>query len=107
MLPSPISAAAARTRACGPRYMLRPGRCRQRREGAAMNALNLSRRSFLKVSVAAGGAMCLELAVPPLVRGQSPAAETEVNAWVVIRPDDTVVIRVARSEMGQGSSTGL
>ena len=31
----------------------------------------------------------------------------EVNAWVVIRPDDTVVIRVARSEMGQGTLTGL
>ena len=31
----------------------------------------------------------------------------EVNAWVVFRPDDTVVIRVARSEMGQGTLTGL
>ena len=31
----------------------------------------------------------------------------EVNAWVVIRPDDTVVIRIARSEMGQGTLTGL
>src|SRR6266568_2558435 len=31
----------------------------------------------------------------------------EVTAWVVIRPDDSVVIRVARSEMGQGTSTGL
>src|SRR6185369_3428889 len=31
----------------------------------------------------------------------------EVNAWVVIRPDDTVVIRIARSEMGQGTITGL
>jgi isoquinoline 1-oxidoreductase beta subunit len=30
-----------------------------------------------------------------------------VNAWVVIRPDDTVVIRIARSEMGQGTLTGL
>src|SRR5262249_25166217 len=29
------------------------------------------------------------------------------NAWVVIRPDDTVVVRVARSEMGQGTLTGL
>src|SRR5213079_759857 len=31
----------------------------------------------------------------------------EVNAWVVIRPDDTCVIRIARSEMGQGTLTGL
>ena len=31
----------------------------------------------------------------------------EVNVWVVIRPDDTIVIRIARSEMGQGTLTGL
>ncbi|MBS0448723.1 MAG: xanthine dehydrogenase family protein molybdopterin-binding subunit [Proteobacteria bacterium] len=31
----------------------------------------------------------------------------EVNAWVVVRPDDVVVIRIARSEMGQGTLTGL
>jgi isoquinoline 1-oxidoreductase beta subunit len=31
----------------------------------------------------------------------------EVNAWVVMQPDDTVVIRIARSEMGQGTLTGL
>ena len=31
----------------------------------------------------------------------------EINAWVVIRPDDTVIIRIARSEMGQGTLTGL
>src|SRR5262249_42044054 len=35
------------------------------------------------------------------------AATPEINAWVVIKPDDTVVIRVARSEMGQGTITGL
>ena len=39
---------------------------------------------------------------PPL-----QASEPEVNAWVVIRPDETVVIRVAKSEMGQGTITGL
>ena len=34
-------------------------------------------------------------------------ATPEINAWVVIRPNETVVIRIARSEMGQGTLTGL
>ena len=38
---------------------------------------------------------------------QNGAAGAEVNAWVVIKPDDTCVIRIARSEMGQGTLTGL
>jgi isoquinoline 1-oxidoreductase subunit beta len=33
--------------------------------------------------------------------------DPEVNAWVNIKPDDTVVVRIARSEMGQGTRTGL
>src|SRR4029077_1846825 len=32
---------------------------------------------------------------------------SEVGAWVVIKPNDEVVIRIARSEMGQGTLTGL
>src|SRR5262249_6127005 len=35
------------------------------------------------------------------------AAAPEIGAWVVIKPDDTVVVRVVRSEMGQGTLTGL
>ena len=38
---------------------------------------------------------------------QNAAAGAEVNAWVVVKPDDTCVIRIARSEMGQGTLTGL
>ena len=66
----------------------------------------LSRRSFIATVAAIGGGLALGFRLPP----GAEAAETvgdEVNAWVVIRPDDTVVIRVARSEMGQGITTSL
>jgi isoquinoline 1-oxidoreductase beta subunit len=55
-----------------------------------------------------GGGLAIGLQLPlgaQVVRAQGGAPE--INAWVVIRPDDTVVIRVARSEMGQGTLTGL
>ena len=48
--------------------------------------------------------------VIPQIAGTATAADAapeEINAWVKILPNDTVVIRIARSEMGQGSLTGL
>ena len=76
--------------------------------------LAVSRREFLVGSAAAGAGFALGLCVPMLGRtaiaaeGTTAATETpEINAWVVIQPDDTVVIRIARSEMGQGTLTGL
>jgi len=68
----------------------------------------VSRRSFIVSSAAVGGGLALGLRLPlgpAVVRAQD--GSPEVNAWVVIRPDDTVVIRMARSEMGQGTITGL
>src|SRR5438876_5489614 len=70
--------------------------------------MNVSRRQFLKASGAIGGGLALEFQVPvvALAQGTAPAV-TEVTHWIVIHPDDRVVIRIARSEMGQGSMTGL
>ncbi|MGG5887749.1 molybdopterin cofactor-binding domain-containing protein [Falsiroseomonas sp. HC035] len=79
-----------------------------------MNAIRTpSRRGVLGTAVAAAGAFTLGFRIP--LPGEAAAqgtpaagpASPEVNAWVVVKPDDTVVIRIARSEMGQGTLTGL
>ena len=69
---------------------------------------NLSRRKFLETSAAATGALVLGIHIPFTREAAAQSAATqEINAWVVVKPDDTIVIRIARSEMGQGSLTGL
>jgi isoquinoline 1-oxidoreductase beta subunit len=68
----------------------------------------INRRTFIVSSAAIGGGLALGLRLPfgpEVVRAAD--GSPEINAWVVIRPDDTVVVRVARSEMGQGTITGL
>jgi isoquinoline 1-oxidoreductase beta subunit len=68
----------------------------------------INRRSFVIGSAAVGAGLALGLKIPmgaSVVRAQD--GSPEITAWVVIRPDDTVVIRIARSEMGQGTLTGL
>ncbi|WP_420970050.1 molybdopterin cofactor-binding domain-containing protein [Bradyrhizobium sp. B120] len=69
----------------------------------------LNRRAFVIGTATAGAGLALGLDLPfggpAVVRAADGAPE--VNAWVVIRPDDAVVIRIARSEMGQGTLTGL
>ena len=71
--------------------------------------MRLSRREFLKASVALGGGLSLEFSFPLVAKAAlaARAPVTEVNAWVVIHPDDRVVVRIARSEMGQGTYTAL
>lgn len=67
---------------------------------------HLSRRAFMGRSTVMAGSLVIGFHAPlkgVLAQGLTP----EVNAWVVVQPDDTVIVRIARSEMGQGTLTGL
>jgi len=90
-----------------------------------MTPLNPSRRSFvigaasmgpgLALGLSFGSAQAAQSAQPaqpsaassPGTPGEPKPTAPEIGAWVVIQPDDTVFIRVVRSEMGQGTMTGL
>src|SRR5882724_8221712 len=66
---------------------------------------SLGRRGFLVSGAAVAGGFSLGFSVP--FEAAHAAEVKEINAWVVIHPDDKVVVRIARSEMGQGTLTGL
>jgi isoquinoline 1-oxidoreductase beta subunit len=71
--------------------------------------MKMNRRTFIVSSSAAAGGLALGFGLPfgaKLAEAQADSIP-EINAWVVIKPNDTVVIRMARSEMGQGTITGL
>ncbi|MBK7471157.1 MAG: xanthine dehydrogenase family protein molybdopterin-binding subunit [Betaproteobacteria bacterium] len=77
-------------------------------KNTSSNIKSPSRRKFIVGSAVAGGGLALGFHLPFAAGAQAKAAAgAEVNAWVVVRPDDTCVIRIARSEMGQGTLTGL
>ncbi len=61
----------------------------------------LNRREFL--GAAAAGSLIIGFPTGAAAQGAAP----EINAWVVVQPDERVIIRIARSEMGQGTLTGL
>src|SRR5215468_9171589 len=81
------------------------------------DTLKISRRSFVIGTAAVGGGLALGLHIP--IGGRVVHAQDgspEINAWVVIRPDDTVVIRIAlrdgagkphRSRPAGGRGTGV
>ena len=71
-------------------------------------ARRVNRRAFLASVAAAGGALTLGFDIPLRPRpARASSAAPEVTAWIVIAPDDEITIRVAKSEMGQGSFTAL
>ncbi len=78
--------------------------------------LNLSRRHFIVTSLTAAGGFAIGMSVLPRLASAGMVAPQpwdngpdshELDAWIAIEPDDTVLIRYSRSEMGQGSMTAL
>ena len=73
---------------------------------------NLSRRQFIIGTSAITTGLAIGLEFPNVIgtahaQTADKASAPEIGVWVVIQPNDTVVIRVVRSEMGQGTITGL
>ena len=77
----------------------------------------LSRRRFLIATSSAAGGLAIGVMLPDAADAAAlaaqpwdqptPADSAEVNAWILIEPDDSVVIRVAQSEMGEGVFTSM
>ena len=80
-----------------------------------MNIQNISRRSFIKTAVAAGGGLMLGFHMPAALaasigsktQSTTTAIGTEINAWIVIDKDGTVTLRIPHTEMGQGGATSV
>src|SRR6185436_1336800 len=79
-----------------------------------MGETNLSRRKFVVTGLSATGGLMLGIAMPGLASAamlpETPwsndaQAANEINAWIVIDPDETITIRIPHSEMGQGAGT--
>ncbi|MGB8843483.1 MAG: xanthine dehydrogenase family protein molybdopterin-binding subunit [Aliidongia sp.] len=81
-----------------------------------MGKIDITRRHFLRTALTASGGFAIGVALPGWAGSMIdagpwdrpvPGDGMEIGAWIVIQPDDTVTIRVAKSEMGQGIFTAL
>jgi isoquinoline 1-oxidoreductase subunit beta len=81
------------------------------------HALSFTRRHFITSGATAAGGLALGIGLRPQAAqagtvaaqpwDESATSPYDLDAWVAIEPDNSVLIRYARSEMGQGSMTAL
>ena len=76
--------------------------------------MGMTRRALMRTGVSAAGGLLLGFHLPARARAGAAAPYTahaaenpEINAWLVIEPDDTIIIRVAQAEMRQGVLTSM
>ena len=80
-----------------------------------MNQIDISRRTFIRSSLAVGGGLMLGFHMPvsaeaAIVMGEpwkNPAEGVEINAWLTIDNAGVVTIRCPHTEMGQGGMTSV
>ena len=65
----------------------------------------MERRAFLQTAGTVGAGLVIGFRIP--TRGEQEPAPFAPNAWLRIGPDDSVLVIVDRSEMGQGVATSL
>ena len=70
---------------------------------------SLSRRTFLVTTAAAGGGLLLGVCLPRTIGAYAQASDETLapNAFVRIRPDDTITLVMPQVEMGQGTYTSM
>src|ERR1700744_4588731 len=80
--------------------------------------MNLTRRHFILAATSAAGGLMIGIGTAPVIaeaatvvaqpwNDDNAYAANEIDAWIAINPDDSILIRYQRSEMGQGSMTAL
>ncbi|MFZ2017253.1 MAG: molybdopterin cofactor-binding domain-containing protein, partial [Methyloceanibacter sp.] len=75
----------------------------------AIERKGLSRRTFLVTGAAAGGGLLLGVYLPRSIgaKAQTAAEAFAPNAFVRIRPDDSITLVMSQVEMGQGTYTSM
>ena len=80
--------------------------------------ISFTRRQFIFTAASAAGGLMIGIgAAPRAAHGATVSGQpwdgddaydpNEIDAWIAIDPDDSILIRYQRSEMGQGSMTAL